>query len=78
MEYSGFAPAWDRVVFRGDPQSREFVAFWLKGGRVIAGMNANVWDVAPAITGLIESGVPVDPERLTNAAVLLEELARAA
>jgi 3-phenylpropionate/trans-cinnamate dioxygenase ferredoxin reductase component len=27
MEYAGFAPTWDRVVFRGDPASREFIAF---------------------------------------------------
>ena len=51
MEYSGFAPRWDKVVFRGDPSSHEFVAFWLLGDRVVAGMNANVWDVAPAISG---------------------------
>ncbi len=42
MEYAGFAPAWDRVVFRGDPASRSFIAFWLQAGRVVAGMNANV------------------------------------
>ncbi|MGH2851905.1 MAG: NAD(P)/FAD-dependent oxidoreductase, partial [Solirubrobacteraceae bacterium] len=26
MEYRGFAAEWDRVVFRGDPASREFIA----------------------------------------------------
>ena len=31
MEYAGFARTWDRVVFRGDPASREFIAFWLPG-----------------------------------------------
>ena len=31
MEYTGYAPSWDRVVFRGDPASREFIAFWLRG-----------------------------------------------
>ncbi|MDQ3871397.1 MAG: NAD(P)/FAD-dependent oxidoreductase, partial [Chloroflexota bacterium] len=78
MEYTGFAPAWDRVVFRGDPLSREFVAFWLRAGRVVAGMNANVWDLAPAIARLIESGSAVDEERLTDVAEPLEELAPAA
>ena len=29
MEYSGHATGWDRVVLRGDPASREFIAFWL-------------------------------------------------
>jgi 3-phenylpropionate/trans-cinnamate dioxygenase ferredoxin reductase component len=78
MEYSGFAPSWDQVVFRGDPTSREFVAFWLSRDRVVAGMNVNVWDVAPAISRLIESGVPVHPRRLANPAEPLEELAPAA
>ena len=39
---------WDRVVFRGDPATREFIAFWLAGDRVVAGMNVNVWDVTDA------------------------------
>ena len=34
MEYSGFARAWDRVVMRGDPASREFIAFYLLADRV--------------------------------------------
>ena len=45
MEYSGLAADWDRVVVRGDLAAREFIAFWLKDQRVVAGMNANVWDV---------------------------------
>jgi 3-phenylpropionate/trans-cinnamate dioxygenase ferredoxin reductase subunit len=44
-EYAGFACAWDRVVFRGDRATREFIALWMVGDRVGAGMNLNVWDV---------------------------------
>ena len=32
MEYTGYARAWDRVVFRGDPGSHELIAFWLARG----------------------------------------------
>ena len=48
MEYSGYAEpgSYDQVVFRGDVPAREFVAFWLADGRVLAGMNVNVWDAA--------------------------------
>ena len=42
----------DRVVFRGDPATREFIAFWLRDGRVVAGMNVNVWDVSDPIQAL--------------------------
>ena len=62
MEYSGWvAPGeYDRVMFRGDPTvgdsgAPEFLAFWLKEGRVLAGMNVNVWDVTDPIQELIRS-----------------------
>ena len=57
MEYAGYARTWDRVVFRGDPASREFIAFWLLGDRVVAGMNVNVWDVTDQIQRLIRARV---------------------
>jgi 3-phenylpropionate/trans-cinnamate dioxygenase ferredoxin reductase subunit len=69
MEYAGYAPNSDRVVFRGDVDGREFVAFWLDGeNRVLAGMNVNVWDVLDDIKNLIRSkkavrlNALVDPE----------------
>jgi 3-phenylpropionate/trans-cinnamate dioxygenase ferredoxin reductase subunit len=74
MEYSGYATEWDEVVFRGDTGSREFIAFWLKDGRVLAGMNVNVWEVTDAIQAMIRSGQPVDRERLTDTGAPLEEL----
>jgi 3-phenylpropionate/trans-cinnamate dioxygenase ferredoxin reductase subunit len=75
MEYAGFAPQWDRVVFRGDPASRAFIAFWLGGKRVLAGMNVNVWDVTDAIQRLIQDRLPVDVRRLADPDVPLDELA---
>jgi 3-phenylpropionate/trans-cinnamate dioxygenase ferredoxin reductase component len=75
MEYAGYATEWDRVVFRGDPASREFIAFWLVGERVVAGMNVNVWDVTDAIQHLIRERVAVDDARLTDPDVPLESLA---
>ena len=77
MEYAGYARNWDRVVFRGDPTSREFIAFWLVGERVIAGMNVGVWDVTDRIQNLIRARVPVDDRQLADAGVPLDDLARA-
>jgi 3-phenylpropionate/trans-cinnamate dioxygenase ferredoxin reductase subunit len=75
MEYSGFAYTWDRVVFRGDPASREFIAFWLVRDRVVAGMNVNVWDITDPIQRLIRNRVAVDDRRLADTDIPLEELA---
>jgi 3-phenylpropionate/trans-cinnamate dioxygenase ferredoxin reductase subunit len=84
MEYAGYvAPrGYDRVVFRGSPQigpdrDPEFIAFWTQGGRVLAGMNANIWDVQEQIEPLVRAGfagTAVDLNRLADPAVPLTEL----
>ena len=67
MEYVGHAPSYERVVFRGDVDGREFVAFWLDAdNRVLAGMNVNIWDVLDDVKALIGSKDPVDPDRLAD------------
>jgi 3-phenylpropionate/trans-cinnamate dioxygenase ferredoxin reductase subunit len=75
MEYTGFAPTWDRVVVRGEPATREFIAFWLVGDRVVAGMNVNVWDVVDPIQRLILDRVAVEDHRLADLDVPLDSLA---
>ena len=60
MEYVGHVSGgYDQVVVRGDLQARQFIAFWLKGGRVKAGMNVNIWDVTDSVKALIRSGQQV-------------------
>jgi 3-phenylpropionate/trans-cinnamate dioxygenase ferredoxin reductase component len=64
-------------VFRGDVPAREFIAFWVKDGRVLAGMNVNVWDVTDDIQRLVRAGYagrPVDLARLADPDVALSEL----
>ncbi|OEV24461.1 pyridine nucleotide-disulfide oxidoreductase, partial [Streptomyces nanshensis] len=79
MEYSGHAPpgSYDQVVCRGDVAKREFIAFWLRDNRVLAGLNANVWDVTGAVQDLIRSGAAVDPDALADPGVPLESLGTA-
>jgi 3-phenylpropionate/trans-cinnamate dioxygenase ferredoxin reductase subunit len=78
MEYSGYATDWDRIVYRGDPAGREFIAFWMKDGRVAAGMNVNVWGVADHIASLVAAQVQVDPTRLADPDTDLAALAERA
>ena len=74
MEYSGYATDWDEVVFRGDREGGEFVAFWLADGRVVGGMNVNVWDVNEHVQALIRSRRQVDASALRDADTPLESL----
>jgi 3-phenylpropionate/trans-cinnamate dioxygenase ferredoxin reductase component len=76
MEYSGYVEpgGYDQVVFRGDVGQREFIAFWLRDGRVLAGMNVNVWDVSDTVQDLVRAARPADAGRLADQKVPLEEV----
>jgi NADPH-dependent 2,4-dienoyl-CoA reductase/sulfur reductase-like enzyme len=83
MEYSGHTVGgYDRVVFRGSPaieagKDPEFLAFWTKEGRVLAGLNANIWDVQDQIQPLVRAGFggrAVDLDRLADPSVPLTDL----
>jgi 3-phenylpropionate/trans-cinnamate dioxygenase ferredoxin reductase subunit len=76
MECAGLPEpgAYDQVLYRGDQPGREFIAFWLRDGAVVAGMNVNVWDVSDDIQALIRSAKKVDPTRLTDPDIPLPEV----
>ncbi|TFD61542.1 NAD(P)/FAD-dependent oxidoreductase [Cryobacterium suzukii] len=76
MEYSGFGPLTRGadLVYRGDPASGEFIVFWQNAGRVVAGMNVNVWDVNDAVQALIRRAEPIDPARLADESIPLDQV----
>ncbi|OCC10550.1 NAD(P)/FAD-dependent oxidoreductase [Streptomyces sp. PTY087I2] len=76
LEYSGWAPpgSYDEVIIRGDAGKREFIAFWLKDRRILAGMNVNVWDVTETVQELIRARQQHDPEALADPSVPLDSL----
>jgi 3-phenylpropionate/trans-cinnamate dioxygenase ferredoxin reductase subunit len=76
MEYVGHVgpDGYDRLVVRGDLAAREFIAFWLSGGRVQAGMNVNVWGVTDSVKALIRSGRPVSAAALSDPDTPLDQV----
>ncbi len=76
MEAAGLPEpgTYDEVVYRGDKESLEFIAFWLADGAVVAGMNVNVWDVNDGIQALIRSETLIDPDRLADPDIPLSDL----
>ncbi len=73
MEYSGYPPLTKgaEIVYRGDRAKREFIAVWMQGDRVVAGMNVNVWDVNEDVQKLIRSGGGVSRDRLVDESIAL-------
>jgi 3-phenylpropionate/trans-cinnamate dioxygenase ferredoxin reductase subunit len=84
IEYVGFAARWDRLVFRGRPESRAFLGFYLQDGivRAVVGLNRGGDPEDPKVDSelktalsLIRTRAAVDPAKLSDEAV---ELSRAA
>jgi 3-phenylpropionate/trans-cinnamate dioxygenase ferredoxin reductase subunit len=67
MEYRGLADPGDEVVVRGDLAARQFIAFWLRDGRLRAAMNVNVWDHGTALQALVDAQATVTPAQLREA-----------
>lgn len=83
LEYVGFAASWDRLVFRGRPESRAFLGFYLEGGvvRAAVGLDRGGDPEDPkgsgelkAAVSLIRDRVVVDPAKLSDENVDLYSL----
>jgi 3-phenylpropionate/trans-cinnamate dioxygenase ferredoxin reductase subunit len=86
LEYVGFARSWDRLVFRGRPERRAFLAFYLQGGvlQAVAGLDRGGDPEDPqgageltAAVSMIRHRVRVDPARLADEDIDLHRLAAA-
>ena len=75
MEYVGNVgpQGYDQVILRGDVPGRVFTAFWVKSGRVVAGMHVNDWDAIDPIRSIVGAGT-VDLAGLRDASVGLDQL----
>jgi 3-phenylpropionate/trans-cinnamate dioxygenase ferredoxin reductase component len=86
IEYVGFAPSWDRVVFRGRPESRKFLGFYLKDGivRAAIGLNRGGDPEDPqadselkAAVDMVRRRASIDPKKLADENVEVRKLATA-
>lgn len=77
MEYTGYETEGADLVFRGDPadgESAEFIAFWLRGEKLVAGMNVNIKGVPDTIAALVRAGRRLDRAALADPEVELASL----
>jgi 3-phenylpropionate/trans-cinnamate dioxygenase ferredoxin reductase subunit len=73
MEYSGWPGPWDHVMFRGDPAEGAFVAFYLREGKIVGGLNVNVDGVNDHVQRLLRDGGSVDVQKLMDSSVAPSE-----
>ena len=74
MECRGLPRGDADVIVRGDTGAGEFLAFWVDGDSVLAGMNVGIWDQGDAIAALLEPGRTVDRAKLADPDVPLADV----
>jgi 3-phenylpropionate/trans-cinnamate dioxygenase ferredoxin reductase subunit len=78
LKMVGLSQGYDRVVLRGDPQQRNFSAFYLQGKRIIAVDTVNRAQDFMAAKRLVGEKIEVDPAVIADEAVALKSLLTAA
>lgn len=71
--YVGHAKRWDQILYRGTVASRDFLAFYIDDGRVLAAAGMNQDQEMAAIEELMRLNQMPEPDQLTDPAVSFRE-----
>jgi 3-phenylpropionate/trans-cinnamate dioxygenase ferredoxin reductase subunit len=69
LQYVGYHTEWDQLVVRGSLEDRNFLAFYVKEGRVLAAVGIGRGEEVQRCAALIDAGAPVDPVKLSDEGV---------
>jgi len=74
LQMAGLSQGYDRCVLRGNPQTRSFCAFYLKGSRLLAVDAVNRPGDFMLVRRALAQPLTVDPDRLSDESVPLKDL----
>jgi 3-phenylpropionate/trans-cinnamate dioxygenase ferredoxin reductase component len=78
LQYAGFHTEWDELVVRGSMEERIFLAFYRKGGRVLAAVSLNWGRDLRRSMPLIKAREPIEAAKLCDLDIDLRTLTSAA
>lgn len=64
LRYVGHAETWDEIIYRGSPEDKNFIAFYVKGGALKAAAGAKHDRALNAIEFILLDGKPLTPEQM--------------
>ena len=76
LQMAGAPESWDSLVWRGNPAEKSFTVFYLKDGKPVACNTVNNGRDMRFARELIAKGRAIDPVRLADKTVKLQDLAR--
>lgn len=67
FDYVGHAEKWDEIIYRGDPMKKDFVAFYVKDGKLEAAAGCNHDQDLDALEFILRDGMPLTPAQMHDA-----------
>lgn len=74
LRYIGHAEQWDEIIFNGDLETRQFIAFYIKDNQVLAATSSQRGTETAAISELMRLNQMPSPDVLRNQPLDLVEL----
>lgn len=76
LNYVGHAAKWDEIIYRGTPEQKEFVAFYVQDGQLQAAVGAGRDQDLIAIEFILRHSLPLTVEQMRDPAFSLTDYAR--
>ncbi len=74
LRYVGHINKWDEIIFHGDPAKRDFSAYYVKNGRVLAAAGVGSGFKMSAIARLMDMGKMPTPDELRKGPVDMDKI----
>ena len=76
LNYVGHAEKWDEIIYRGDPAQKDFIAFYVEGGKMTAAAGCNHDQELDAIELILRENMLLTPAQMRDAKFDLVAFAR--
>lgn len=66
FNYVGHAEKWDEIIYRGDPEQKDFIAFYVDGGKLMAAAGCNHDQELDAVEFIMRDAMPLTPSQMRD------------
>jgi apoptosis-inducing factor 3 len=66
IRYIGHASAWDEIIYRGEPETQKFIAFYLAGGKLLAAAGHGRDRDMAAIEFILRDEIALTPDQMRD------------
>jgi hypothetical protein len=76
LNYVGHATRWDEIIYRGTPEQKQFIAFYVSGGKLQAAAGCEHDQDLDALEFILMHNLPLSVEQIRDTSFSLVDYAR--